>query len=122
MLLSLKMRWEDFLNPWSWKGVQSGGQTLKGRETKWGGISGRRAKTDQLAARQLLQEGHEHVSILDVLEKVLHLDGRLALRDGRKGRVRASTEPTGARVKERPQGGLEPMTFWSGGSAGLKCC
>lgn len=43
-----------------------------------------RKETDQLAARELLQEGHEYVSILYVLEKVVHLDGRLTLRKTRK--------------------------------------
>lgn len=49
-----------------------------------GGISVLLTETDQLAARQLLQEGHEDESILNVLEKVLHLDGRLTLRKRRK--------------------------------------
>lgn len=53
----------------------------------------RRRETDQLAAGQLLQEGQENVAILDVLEKVFHLDGRLTLRrNRRKVSVRKSEE------------------------------
>lgn len=63
-----------------------------------------RKETDQLAARELLQEGHEHVSILDVLEQVFHLDGRRTLRHRRQRRVRTSqpldTEPTQAQGED----------------------
>lgn len=37
-------------------------------------------ESDQLAARQLLQQRHEDASILDVLEKILDLDGRVTLK------------------------------------------
>jgi hypothetical protein len=36
----------------------------------------------QLAARQLLQQGHENTAILDVPEQVLDLGGRVTLRTG----------------------------------------
>lgn len=42
-------------------------------------------ETDQFGARELLQQGHEYVSILYVLEQVFHLDRRGTLRDKRAG-------------------------------------
>lgn len=71
-----------------------------------------RKETDQLAARELLQEGHEHVSILDVLEQVFHLDGRRTLRHRRQRRVRTSqpldTEPTQAQGEDAHSTGHPP--------------
>jgi len=42
--------------------------------------------SDQSAAGEFLQQSHEDVSILDVLEQVVDLDGRVTLRreEGRK--------------------------------------
>lgn len=37
-------------------------------------------RSDQLAARQLLQQSHENVAILHVVEQVVDLDGWVALR------------------------------------------
>lgn len=54
-----------------------------------------RKETDQLAARQLLQEGHEYVSILYVLEKVFHLHGRLTLGNRKKEGGGAESELLG---------------------------
>ena len=44
-----------------------------------------KTESDQLASRQLLQQGHEDASILDVPEKIMDLDGWVTLRmEGKK--------------------------------------
>lgn len=57
-------------------------RTVRGQQG-WTLVAGAK-ETHQFGARELLQQGHEYVAILYFLEKVVHLDGRGALRHRRK--------------------------------------
>ena len=55
----------------------------------------------QLAARELLQQGHENTAILDVPEQVLDLGGRVTLRPGQGGREREEERKLGRQMQNK---------------------
>lgn len=82
MLLSRKIRWEDFLKPWIWEQQQHKWSKNQEHISTQEQIEGKTIiqESDQFAAGEFLQQNHEDKPILDVLEQVLDLDGRVALK------------------------------------------